>query len=404
MSNTFESTNSLRKSYPYTTRLFLAMIGKIQVGSLELILPDGEKRIFNGKRPGPNATLKFNSHSVIRRLFSSSDIALAEAYRDGLVETDDLTSLLLMACLNQEILEKAFTGNFFGLILYRIKHLLNFNSRKGSKKNIHAHYDLGNKFYELWLDSSMTYSSALFKDKNESLEEAQKNKYQRIIDSLKLKATDHILEIGCGWGGFATMAAMQSGCRVTCLTLSNEQFAFSTELVKKLNLQSQIEIKLCDYRDESGIYDHVVSIEMIEAVGPQYWDNYFSTIYSRLKSGGKAHIQSITIKDELFSAYKNSTDFIQQYIFPGGMVLAPKIIKGHAVKNGLHVLDYLEFGLDYAETLRRWRELFSQRLNEIKEIGFDDQFIKIWNFYYCYCEAGFMSRRIDVAQVLLERK
>jgi cyclopropane-fatty-acyl-phospholipid synthase len=390
-------------SYPYPTRIFLAMLGKIQIGSFEIELPDGQKLMFKGKKEGPNAHLKINDHSVISKLFRSSDIALAEAYRDGLIEVKDLTSLMLLACLNQEIFEKAFTGNFLGMLIYRIKHLLRFNSRKGSKKNIHAHYDLGNNFYNLWLDPTMTYSSAMFKSSQDSLETAQKNKYQRIIDSLNLKSTDHILEIGCGWGGFATMAALSSGCKVTCLTLSNEQFAYSSELVKKLNLNHLVEIKLCDYRDEHGLYDHVVSIEMIEAVGMQYWDNYFTTLYNRLKPGGKAHIQAITIKDDFFDGYKTSTDFIQQYIFPGGMVLAPKIIKSYAEKKGLVVQDYFEFGLDYAETLRRWKDVFNQKLEAVKSVGFDENFIKIWNFYYCYCEAGFMSKRLDVAQVLMEK-
>ena len=403
LDKTYQNTKTHSGNYPYTTRIFLSMLGRIQVGSLDIELPSGERRVFNGKMPGPNAAIKIKSHSVISRLFGSSDIALAEAYRDDLLEVDDLTSLMLMACLNQEILEKAFTGNFFGMIFYRLRHLVRFNSRRGSKKNIHAHYDLGNSFYKLWLDPTMTYSSAIFKDQNESLESAQKNKYQRIIDSLNLKSSDHILEIGCGWGGFATMAATKFGCKVTCLTLSNEQFAYSTELVKKLGLEHLINIKICDYRDETGLYDHVVSIEMIEAVGEQYWGNYFSTIYSRLKYGGKAHIQSITIKDELFDSYKTSTDFIQQYIFPGGMLLSPKNIKAQAVKSGLIVKDYFEFGLDYAETLRRWRADFFEKLEAVKAVGFDDSFIKIWNFYYCYCEAGFMSRRIDVAQVLMEK-
>lgn len=390
--------------YPATTRIFLAMMKKIQIGSLDLELPGGERIVFNGLTPGPVASLKIHSHSVIRGLFSSSDIALAEAYRDDLIETNDPTSLILMACLNQEILEKAFTGNFFGMIFYRLRHLTKINSRKGSKKNIHAHYDLGNSFYQLWLDSTMTYSSALFKSKDESLEAAQKNKYQRIIDSLHLKPTDHLLEIGCGWGGFAVAAALQSGCKVTCLTLSLEQAAYANQLVKDLKLEAQITIKICDYRDELGLYDHVVSIEMIEAVGEQYWDTYFKTIEARLKPGGKAHIQSITIKDELFDSYRKSTDFIQQFIFPGGMVLAPKMIKAKAKSHGLVIKDYFEFGPDYAETLKRWREMFAEKIEEIKTIGFDKNFIKIWNFYYCYCEAGFLSRRIDVAQVLLEKE
>ena len=391
-------------NYPFPTRFFLNMLERIKLGSLELELPDGSKRVFNGALPGPKAKLKINSHSVITKIFRSSDIALAEAYRDNLLEIEDLTSFMLMACLNQEIFEKAFKGNFFGMLIYRIRHMLRFNSRKGSKKNIHAHYDLGNEFYKLWLDPTMTYSSALFKDKNETLESAQKNKYQRIIDSLNLKPTDHILEIGCGWGGFATTTALQIGCKVTCLTLSIEQHKYATDLVKKLNLEHLVTIKICDYRDEVGLYDHVVSIEMIEAVGEQYWKNYFQTLNNRLKPGGKAHIQAITIKDDLFESYRLSTDFIQQFIFPGGMILAPKMIKSHASGSQLIVKDYFEFGLDYAETLKRWREVFTLKIEDVKKVGFDEAFIKIWNFYYCYCEAGFLSRRIDVAQVLMEKQ
>ncbi len=389
-------------SYSLKANLVLRLLKSLKYGELHLTMPDGKEFFFKGENPGPKGELRVFDLDFFSRLIKSSDIGVAECYRDHLIETPDLTNLLLLAIENQKVLEEFFKGNFFGMIAYKLRHKFRSNSKSGSKKNIHAHYDLGNQFYSLWLDSTMTYSSALFLDDKNSLEEAQKNKYQRIIDSLKLKSTDHILEIGSGWGGFATQAALQTGCKITCLTISQEQFKFTQQKIKNLKLEHLVQVKLCDYREEKGLYDHIVSIEMIEAVGEGFWDHYFSVVKNRLKPGGRAMIQAILIKDDLFESYRNSTDFIQQYIFPGGMLLAPQIFDQFSKKYNLKVSDFFKFGPDYARTLSTWRETFSHKIEDVKRNGFDDSFIKLWNFYYCYCEAGFRSRRIDVAQVILE--
>lgn len=394
----------MKNNYPIKTKLFLKIMERIQIGNFILVFPDGLKKEFRGKTPGRTGELVLLDFAAIPKILSSSDIGLAEAYRDGLLDSPDMTSLLLLCIENQNALQAVFKGNFFGMIYYRIRHLFRSNTRRGSKKNIQAHYDLGNNFYKLWLDPTMTYSAALFKHGEESLEDGQKNKYQRIIDTVKPKATDHILEVGCGWGGFATMAASQTGCQVTCLTLSHEQHHYATDLVKKMQLEHLVTIKICDYRDELGLYDHIVSIEMVEAVGEEYWEQYFNMIEAKLKPGGKAMLQSIYIVDDLFDNYRKSTDFIQQYIFPGGMVLAPQIFKKYSLKNNLEIKDFFHFGLDYAQTLKLWRQEFKQKFEQVKSIGFDDSFLKIWDFYYVYCEAGFLSRRIDVAQIVLEKK
>ncbi len=384
-------------------KLFLKIMQQIQIGSLDLVMPNGKTHHFVGKHPGHQGKLHIKDLKAISRILSSSDIGLAESYRDNMVDSPDMTNLLLLCIENQNALIKIFKGNFFGMLYYRIRHLFNANTRKGSRKNIQAHYDLGNNFYKLWLDPTMTYSSALFQSPHDDLEQAQKNKYRRIIETLNPKSTDHILEVGCGWGGFATMVARERGCRVTCLTLSDEQCKYATELVKKENLQHLVDIKICDYRDEKGIYDYVVSIEMIEAVGEEYWGQYFSMLEQKLKPGGKAMIQSIYILDDLFESYRKSTDFIQQYIFPGGMVLAPKVFEKYSKLNNLVIKDFFKFGPDYAKTLNMWRSEFKKRYDKVKSIGFDDPFLKIWDFYYVYCEAGFISRRIDVAQIVFEK-
>lgn len=386
------------------TRILLKILDKIQIGHFVLHLPNGEVRDYHGKTPGRRGELIIKDYNAISKIIASGDIGLAESYRDGMIDSPDMTSLLLLCIENQNALEKVFSGNFFGMIFYKLRHMFRGNSRKGSKKNIEAHYDLGNNFYKLWLDPSMTYSAAIFKHSEESLEEAQRNKYQRIIDTIKPKSSDHILEVGCGWGAFAIMAASQTGCKVTCLTLSQEQYQYATELVRIMGLNHLITIKICDYRDEVGTYDHIVSIEMIEAVGEEYWEQYFNMIESKLRPGGKAMLQSIYIVDDLFESYRKSTDFIQQYIFPGGMVLAPKVFEKYSAKNNLEIKDFYKFGPDYAQTLNLWRREFKNKYEQVKSIGFDDAFLKIWDFYYTYCEAGFLSRRIDVAQIVLEKR
>jgi cyclopropane-fatty-acyl-phospholipid synthase len=303
---------------------------------------------------------------------------------------------------NREGLEAVIYGNWLGKLVYLVKHALNRNSRKGSRRNIHAHYDIGNSFYQLWLDPSMTYSSALFAGHEQSLQQAQQAKYARLLQEAlpESDAPAHLLEIGCGWGGFAELAA-RAGHQVHGITLSTEQLAYARQRMDQAGLAERARLSLTDYRDTQGQYDAVVSVEMFEAVGQTYWPSYFRTVAQRLKPGGRAAIQTITIADPLFDAYRRSTDFIQQYIFPGGMLPSPSAFAREAQRAGLRVVNTLSFGLDYARTLALWRKAFHQALPEVRAQGFDERFIRTWDFYLAYCEAGFASQNTDVLQITL---
>jgi len=388
---------------PALARGFLKLLEKISAGSVELITPDGESLHFNGIQVGPHAHLKINDWSACNDILKSGDIGVAEAYRDHKIETSDLLSVLLLALANQDILEKTLHGSFWGTLLYRLRHLMNRNTRQGSQKNIHAHYDIGNDFYRLWLDGSMTYSAALFQQENQSLTDAQHAKYDRLLELLEVKRGDHILEIGCGWGGFAERAA-ERGCYVTGISLSKEQLAWSRERFKGTAAEGRTHFFYQDYRDISGQYDAIVSIEMLEAVGQNYWPGYFRKIRESLKPGGKAALQSITIANDRFDDYQRGTDFIQQYIFPGGMLPSPEILSEEVRKSGLTIDNQHYFGLDYARTLRLWRNNFEDSLEKINAQGFDDAFIRLWRFYLCYCEAGFLTQRTDVCQLLISER
>lgn len=395
---TSTATDTLK--VPAMARSFLKLMENIRVGSMELISPDNERFQFNGTHSGPNAQLKINDWSACGDILKSGDIGVAEAYRDHKIETTDLLAVLLLALANQDILEKALHGSFWGTWIYRLRHLMNRNTRQGSQKNIHAHYDIGNAFYKLWLDSSMTYSAALFSDEKQSLLDAQNAKYDRILDLLDIESGDHILEIGCGWGGFAERAA-DRGFYVTGISLSTEQLAWAQQRVNGSIAESRTRFIHQDYRDISGRYDAIVSIEMLEAVGQKYWPDYFKKIKDSLKPGAKAALQSITIADHRFKDYQCGTDFIQQYIFPGGMLPSPEIIDREINLAGLEKIDRHMFGLDYARTLKLWRENFEAHLEEIHSQGFDDAFTRLWRFYLCYCEAGFLTRRTDVCQIVI---
>lgn len=400
------STSSMASgilNVPFFARGFLKLMENIHAGSIEIITPDAECLQFRGNSEGPHAYLKINDWLACSDILKGGDIGVAEAYRDKKIETTDLLSLLLLALSNQDILEKFLHGSFFGTIFYRLRHLMNRNTRQGSQKNIHAHYDIGNTFYRLWLDSSMTYSAAIFERENQSLLEAQHAKYDRLLDLLEVRRGNHILEIGCGWGGFAERAA-QRGCYVTGISLSKEQLAWAKDRVKGTIAQNRTHFIHQDYRDISGQYDAIVSIEMLEAVGKKYWPVYFKKIRSSLKPSAKAAIQSITIDDKHFDDYQRGTDFIQQYIFPGGMLPSKKKIIQETNRAGLKLDNDHRFGFDYARTLRMWRENFEANLDHIRSQGFDDAFIRLWRFYLCYCEAGFLTRRTDVCQVMLSAK
>lgn len=388
---------------PALAKTFLSLLERLQSGQLDVITPEGIELSFKGSTNGTNAVLHINDWSGVVAILRSGDIGVAEAYRDRKIDTPDLLALLLLALENQDILEKAVHGSFWGTLLYRLRHLMNRNTRAGSKKNIHAHYDIGNDFYRLWLDPSMTYSSGLFLRDDMSLQEAQYAKYDRMLDLLEVKRGDHVLEIGCGWGAFAEHAALTRGCYVTGISLSREQLAWARERVKGTPAEGKTSFHFMDYRDLEGKYDAVISVEMFEAVGESYWPSYFRTVANSLRPGGKAAIQTITIADERFEDYRRGTDFIQQYIFPGGMLPSPQRLQTEIRKADLHVDNMFAFGTDYARTLRLWRENFEARLEEVMQQGFDDAFVRLWRFYYCYCEAGFLTRRTDVYQAMVTR-
>lgn len=387
---------------PASAKIILAMLQKIRRGRLRLIHPNGFQQYF-GAVDAVAVSLHIKHWSGLSQIIRKGDIGFAEAYRDGLITTDDLTGLLRLALQNRQALEQAIEGTWWGRLMYQLRHRFRTNTRKGSKKNIHAHYDIGNHFYQRWLDSSMTYSSAWFDgDFGQTLEAAQSAKYQRILDQLNPAPGARILEIGCGWGGFAEHAARQ-GFEVHGITISDAQLTYARHRIQQAGFEGQVKLEHCDYRDLHGQYDHIVSIEMFEAVGEQFWPGYFRQIFRCLKPGGSAMVQTITIANERFESYRKGTDFIQQYIFPGGMLPCPDVLHALAWDSGLKLDQIDEFGFDYAETLRRWRSAFEKALPELKPIGFDDAFNRIWRFYLCYCEAAFDERATSVAQLRLTR-
>jgi cyclopropane-fatty-acyl-phospholipid synthase len=374
-------------------------LSNVKSGHLALTLPDGRTEYFGASSDDLHADLHVLDWGVFKDVLKHGDIGFAESYIRGQWNTSNLKAILEIAIRNRTLLEKAIYGSWFGSLFYRLKHRMRNNSKSGSRKNIHAHYDLGNPFYSLWLDPSMTYSSAWFSgDLQLPLAEAQSNKYRRILSSIDASADKRILEIGCGWGGFIEEAA-RVGCHVTGLTLSREQQKFAEARLAQQGLVS--EIRFQDYRDCKEQFDGIASIEMFEAVGENHWEQYFKTIASSLKPGGKACIQTIVIAEELFERYRSSTDFIQQYVFPGGMLPSKSAFKEYAARAGLRVDDEFAFGTDYAKTLCIWYESFNGQLDQVSRLGFDEAFIRLWNFYLMYCAAGFSERNIDVVQFTL---
>ena len=391
------ATNS---KVPAQVQLLLRMLSRLEHGSLKLECPDGKLLKFGNEDPA--VTLSLNSWEPFLAAIRSGDIGFAESYLQGEWQTDNLAKLIELFIHNRNALESAIYGSWWGSLLYRIKHLFNRNSRAGSRRNIHAHYDIGNSFYTLWLDPSMTYSSALFAQPEFTLQQAQYAKYERIFSEINGGADSRILEIGCGWGGFAELAA-KKGAYITGLTLSTEQLDFAQKRLDVAGVSERTELRLQDYRDTGGEYDGIASIEMFEAVGEEYWDSYFACIAKNLKTGGRACIQTITIADDLFERYRKGTDFIQQYIFPGGMLPSPSIFRAHAQRHGLSVVNELAFGLDYARTLRLWDHAFEEALPAVQGQGFDERFIRTWKFYLAYCEAGFRAGSIDLFQFTLQK-
>lgn len=383
----------------------LQLLTRLSSGYLKMTLPNGEQREFGNRADALHAEIQILDWSVFKEVMSHGDIGFAESYIRGEWNTPDLKAILELAIRNRTILEKAIYGSWYGSIFYRIKHWLRDNSKTGSRKNIHAHYDLGNAFYTLWLDPTMSYSSAWFSEGNkQSLADAQLAKISRILDSTAAKPGDHILEIGCGWGGVMEQA-LRSNVAITGLTLSTEQKAFAENrlqaLQNELSAPKTFEVRLQDYRECQEKFDGIASVEMFEAVGEKHWPEYFEAIAKCLKSSGKACIQTIVIAEELFERYRHNTDFIQQYVFPGGMLPSRASFRASAAKAGLQVEGEFAFGFDYAKTLCIWRDSFNQQLQEVRQLGFDEAFIRLWNFYLMYCAAGFSERNIDVVQFTL---
>ena len=382
---------------------YRTVIKKIKNGCLDVKLEDG--RIFRaeGKSEGPHAEFTVHNDDLFARLVREGDLGFSDAYLDGWWTTPDLQAFMDLMHLDNDDVYSGFPGMGLVRLYERVRFWLRSNSRKQAKKNISYHYDLGNKFYSLWLDKSMTYSSALFKKDSETLEKAQENKYESIIDQLGVKPGDHILEIGCGWGGFCEYAAAKRGIKVTGLTISQEQYDYAIKRMADGGLSDKVEIKLQDYRDETGVYDGIASIEMFEAVGEKYWPIYFSTVRDRLKPGCNATLQIITLADNRWEAYRKGVDFIQKYIFPGGMLPCPSVLKEQVHRAGLQVKGSIEFGQSYSATLRRWHAEFNKQWDNIVGLGFDKRFKNMWDFYLTSCAGTFMQGYCDVTQITINK-
>jgi cyclopropane-fatty-acyl-phospholipid synthase len=367
----------------------------IDSGQITVVTPDGKTRVFAGRKPGEKAKIELKDWRVIPNMIRKGDVGFAEDYRAGLWDTDNLVALTMLGLVNRSAMDHLIVGSQISRTITSLSYLLRLNTLNGSRKNIHAHYDLGNEFYSLWLDPSMTYSSALFQDEKESLQQAQNNKYDRIIDCIGAQSGS-LLEIGCGWGGFAERAVERGDFALKGITLSQEQHDYAQH-----RLKDKAKIALEDYRHQEGKFDHIVSIEMFEAVGERYWKTYFDTVGSLLNRGGKAVIQTITMNEQDFPRYRRGGDFIRSYIFPGGMLPSPSRFKEEASKAGLLTNNEFFFGQDYARTLEHWLEAFDNKYTQVKAQGFDDGFIRLWRFYLAACIAGFKTGRTNVMQVEL---
>ena len=408
-SNTSNASNvfTLPDGAPSAARATLKLLLRLKQGTLTVKLPDGSVQRF-GSGQTPQASLHLLNWNVCSAALKSGDIGFAESYIAGDWTTPHLTDLLQVLIVNRKEVEDMIYGTWLGRFAYRVKHLLNRNTKANSQKNIHAHYDLGNAFYELWLDGTMNYSSAIFETPETSMKDAQHAKVRRALDMARVKPGDRVLEIGCGWGALAEKATQEFGAFVVGVTLSTEQLDWANKRMQREGVLEKADLRLQDYRDigkttQDAPFDAICSIEMVEAVGREYWPEYFQTVHRLLKPGGHACIQSIVIADELFERYLTSTDFIQQYVFPGGCLPCPKEFRAQAVAAGFEVVDEFSFGQDYARTLQLWREQFAAQEAHVLQLGFDRRFIRIWEFYLSYCEAAFLEANTDVVQYTLRK-
>lgn len=388
---------------PFWEKMLCRMLARTRHGRLTVLFPTGREYHFGNSAQGPSATIRFHRASVLRQVMTGGSLGFARAYMDGDWSTPDLGNVLDLAMANEKDWEKLVKPMALFGRLAHLRHRLRRNSKAGSRRNIAFHYDLGNDFYRLWLDRSMTYSSAIYTRADMPLEEAQREKYGRIIRDLGIGPDDHVLEIGCGWGGFMEQAIRETGCRVTGLTLSKEQAAYARQRLADAGLAERGEIRLEDYRDVRGQFTKIVSIEMFEAVGEEHWPIYFEQVRDLLVPGGEAMIQVITIDESRFELYRRHADFIQTYIFPGGMLPTVTNFGEIAEKARLKVQDCFRFGRDYERTLLVWDRAFQATWAKIAPLGFDERFFRMWHYYLHYCAAGFRTGRIDVAQFRLAK-
>ena len=386
-------------------KAFLKLLSHLEFGALDVTLPNQETRYFKGQQPGPHARLELKSTRAITRLLSDGKMGFCESYMAGELDSDNLAALIQLAVLHDRYIEENLSFGKLQTLFRKLLHWRNRNNKEGSRRNITYHYDLGNQFYEKWLDNTMTYSSAIFGSAEEKLDVAQRRKYKRLADLADIQPGDKVLEIGCGWGGFAEYAAAERGAVIDGITISQAQHDFATRRIATAGLSDKAHIRMCDYRDLNQRYDKIISIEMFEAVGEAYWPIYFQTLSKCLKTGGKAALQVITIDNTAFYEYKSQPDFIQKYIFPGGMLPSMEVLESPLAYAGLKLDRHDGFGLDYARTLAYWREKFLSAWPELSQMRkFDERFKRMWELYLCYCEGGFRAGMIDVKQMLISHK
>jgi cyclopropane-fatty-acyl-phospholipid synthase len=404
MSSFDQSASAFARDLPRGRRgkLLRRLFGNLRYGRVRIELPDGRALDWRGAEPGPDAHLALRRWRALWRAALGGDIGMAAAYLDGDWSSDDLTALIRLAARNLAHSQRMIDGSPLFAILQRLRHALRANTRAGSRRNIEQHYDLGNDFFAAWLDADMIYSSALWTDENFSLEQAQAAKLRRVTQLLRLDGGESVLEIGCGWGALATHLA-GAGARVTGLTLSPSQLDAARTRAARLGLAERCDLRLQDYREATGAYDRLVSIEMIEAVGETFLPRYFDAIFRALKPGGVAALQAITIAEDRFESYRRDTDFIQKHIFPGGFLPSKSIMAAQVARAGLKLAHAETFGFSYARTLAEWRRRFQEAWPAIEAQGFAPRFRRLWNYYLCYCEAGFLEEAIDVGLYVIER-
>ena len=392
--------NKFKPPFEIVSQKFLS---KIKYGELSVTFPSGSTQLFTGINTAHKADLTINNYKFISKILKRKSVGFAESYMDGDFSSSNLTNLLLLAFRNENHFLVNLKSNIFFNIYSKFKHFLNENTKSQSKKNIQYHYDLGNNFYTKWLDRSMTYSSAYFEKENQNLFDAQLNKYHKIAESLNLNENSKVLEIGCGWGGFSSYAAKNFKSKIDAITISKEQYEYASNKIQKEGLGEKVSIKFKDYRDIDNQYSNIASIEMFEAVGKKYWEKYFDIVSNSLLNSGKAALQIITIDEKRSLNYQNRPDFIQQYIFPGGMLPTKKELLEINNKVGLDFKEIKSFGLSYAKTLNLWNTQFQSSWNDLVKLGFNDRFKRMWEFYLAYCETGFISQSTDVSHFLITK-